>query len=141
MGGDFMRIINDSIEIKTIQRFQLLDISSQLDGIIKSSGIKEGILTIFTRHSTSGIIINENEPRLLGDIESTLERLIPESEVYGHNAIDNNADSHLKAVLLGGSQTIPIENNQMDLGTWQSVFFVELDGPRNRIIKITTLGE
>lgn len=141
MGGDFMRIINDSIEIKTIQRFQLLDISSQLDGIIKSSGIKEGILTIFTRHSTSGIIINENEPRLLGDIESTLERLIPESEVYGHNAIDNNADSHLKAVFLGGSQTIPIENNQMDLGTWQSVFFVELDGPRNRRIKITILGE
>ncbi|MCK9150824.1 secondary thiamine-phosphate synthase enzyme YjbQ [Methanobacterium alcaliphilum] len=136
-----MKIIKDSIELKTIQRLQLLNISSQLERAVKSSGIKEGIISVFTRHSTSGIIINENEPRLLGDIENTLERLIPEIEVYGHNSIDNNADSHLKAVFLGGSQTIPIENNQMDLGTWQSIFFVELDGPRNRKVKITLMGQ
>ncbi|MEW6011752.1 MAG: hypothetical protein CIT03_09900 [Methanobacterium sp.] len=135
-----MQIFKDAMEIKTSQRLQIVDITAQLENIIKSSAIKNGLINIFTRHSTSGIIINENEPRLVGDFENTLERLIPENEVYGHNVIDNNADSHVKAVFLGGSQTVPIENGQMDLGTWQSVFFVELDGPRTRKVKITIMG-
>jgi len=70
-----------------------------------------------------------------------LEGTVPVDASYGHNAIDNNADSHLRAVLLGGSQTVPVINGSMDLGTWQSIFFAELDGPRNRRIRVSVAGK
>ncbi len=124
----------------TSRRVEILDITKQLEEEVISSGVREGLVNVFTRHSTSGIVINENESRLLGDFLRILNSLAPEGDGYGHDTIDNNADSHLRALILGGSQTIPITDGRLDLGTWQSVFFVELDGPRNRTVKITIIG-
>ncbi|MDO5850290.1 MAG: secondary thiamine-phosphate synthase enzyme YjbQ, partial [Methanobacteriaceae archaeon] len=104
--------------------------------------IANGIVNIFSKHSTTGIVINENESGLLSDFKKSLEDLIPSSNNYKHDRIDNNASSHLHAFLLGSSQTIPIIDGKLNLGTWQSVFFVELDGPRvNRTITLTFIGE
>jgi secondary thiamine-phosphate synthase enzyme len=136
-----MKIITDEIDIETSKRLEIIDISFKIAEIVKSCGIKNGLLNIFTRHSTSAIVINENEPRLIKDFENILMKIVPENETYGHNTIDNNAAAHLRSFLLGGSQSIPLNNGQLDLGTWQSIFFVELDGPRNRKVKITIMGQ
>ncbi len=128
------------MEIKTTTRTELIDITDQVRVIIKESGIKDGICVISTRHTTSGIIINENERGLRRDIMDMLESLVPENKSYAHNQIDNNADAHLRAVILGMSEIIPIENGHPVLGTWQSIFFVELDGPRTRNVNIKIIG-
>jgi secondary thiamine-phosphate synthase enzyme len=136
-----MKIITNEIDIKTSKDLEIVDISSKIAEIVKSSKIKQGLINIFTRHSTSAIVINENESRLIKDFENLLMKIVSENENYGHNAIDNNAAAHLRSFLLGGSQSIPIENGHLDLGTWQSIFFVELDGPRDRKVKITIMGQ
>ncbi|BAM69939.1 MULTISPECIES: secondary thiamine-phosphate synthase enzyme YjbQ [Methanothermobacter] len=136
-----MEVYTQELPLRTSRRVELIDITSMVSGVLESSGIRNGILNVFSRHSTSAIFINENESRLLSDIESMLEGTVPVDASYGHNAIDNNADSHLRAVLLGGSQTVPVINGSMDLGTWQSIFFAELDGPRNRRIRVSVAGK
>jgi secondary thiamine-phosphate synthase enzyme len=127
------------MDIQTTTRTELIDVTDRVRAIVKESGVKDGICVISTRHTTSSIIINENERGLRGDILEILETLIPENKSYAHNRIDNNADSHLRAALLGNSATLPIEDGHLVLGTWQSVFFVELDGPRNRNINVKIL--
>ncbi|MBE2900584.1 YjbQ family protein [Methanothermobacter thermautotrophicus] len=139
--GVFMEVYTQELPMRTSRRVELIDITSMVTGVLESSGIRNGILNVFSRHSTSAIFINENESRLLSDIESMLEGAVPVDASYGHNIIDNNADSHLRAVLLGGSQTVPVINGSMDLGTWQSIFFAEFDGPRNRRIRVSVAGK
>jgi secondary thiamine-phosphate synthase enzyme len=108
---------------------------------VNESHIKEGIISIFSKHSTTAICINEDEIGLKEDFKTFIEKLVP-NDKYKHDFIDNNAKSHLKSFLLSSSQTIPVSNGRLELGTWQSVFFVELDGPRtNRTIVITVVGE
>jgi len=124
------------MDIQTTTRTELIDITDRVRAVVKESGIKDGICVITTRHTTSGIIVNENERGLRADILDMLGSLVPEDRNYAHNSIDNNADAHLRAVLLGMSETIPIEDGHLVLGTWQSIFFVELDGPRNRTINL-----
>ncbi len=126
------------MDIQTTAQTELIDITDRVRAIVKESGIKDGICVISTRHTTSSIIINENERGLRADILDILESLVPENKNYAHNRIDNNAHSHLRGVLLGMSEVLPIEDGHLVLGTWQSIFFVELDGPRNRsvIVKI-----
>ncbi len=127
------------MDIQTTTRTELIDITDRVRAQVKDSGVKDGICFISTRHTTGSIIINENERGLRGDIMEMLETLIPENKSYAHNRIDNNADSHLRAALLGNSATLPIEDGHLVLGTWQSVFFVELDGPRNRSVNVKIL--
>ncbi|MFZ3059901.1 MAG: secondary thiamine-phosphate synthase enzyme YjbQ [Candidatus Methanoperedens sp.] len=127
------------MDIQTTTRTELIDITDRVRAIVKESGTKDGICVISTRHTTGSIIINENERGLRGDILEMLETLIPENKSYAHNQIDNNADAHLRAALLGNSAVLPIEDGHLVLGTWQSVFFVELDGPRNRSVNVKIL--
>ena len=99
-------------------------------------------MNIFTKHSTSAICVNENERGLLVDFEKVLKDIVKEKDGYRHDFIDDNAASHIRAFLLGSSQTIPIVDGRLDLGTWQSIFFIELDGPRRgRTIDLTFIGE
>ena len=124
------------MEIQTTVRTELINITDRVRAAVKESGVKDGICVISTRHATGGIIINENERGLRTDILDMLESLVPGNKNYAHNQIDNNADAHLRAILLGMSEVIPVEDGQPVLGTWQSVFFVELDGPRKRSVSI-----
>jgi secondary thiamine-phosphate synthase enzyme len=117
----------------------LIDITDSVRAAVRDSGVKEGLCAITTRHTTCSIIINENEHGLRTDILGMLDKLIPQDQNYTHDQIDNNAHAHLRAILLGMSEIIPVEEGYLVLGTWQSIFFVELDGPRNRTINIKIL--
>jgi secondary thiamine-phosphate synthase enzyme len=134
-----MTVKSYSLKLDTNKQFEIIDITSRINELID---INEGIISISSRHSTSAIVVNENEKGLLADFEFTLENLITDKYSYFHDRIDNNARSHLKSFLLSSSESLPVKNQKLDLGTWQSVFFVELDGPRrSRTITLTMVGE
>jgi len=135
----------ERIEIETRGSTELIDITGKVKEIVKSKSksgdVDSGICVIFTKHTTAGIIINENEAGLKRDILALLNALIPKGKGYLHDRIDNNAHSHLRSVVLGSSVTVPIEKGDLVLGTWQSIFFVECDGPRRREIYVKVIGE
>ena len=134
-----MTIKTHSLKLNTNKNFEIIDITSRINELID---VEEGIISIFSRHSTSAIVVNENESGLLRDLEFTLNNLITDKFSYDHDRIDDNARSHLKSFLLSSSECLPIKNGKLDLGTWQSVFFIELDGQRNnRTISLTIIGE
>ena len=134
-----MTVKTHSFKINTSKSFEIIDITSQINELID---IEAGIVSIFSRHSTSAIVVNENESGLLADLEFMLNNLVSDKFSYQHDRIDNNAKSHLKSFLLSSSESLPVKNSKLDLGTWQSVFFIELDGPRrSRTITLTMVGE
>jgi len=98
-----------------------------------------GIAVIYTPHTTTALIVNEAESGLLEDIVEVLQKLIPKGAGYKHDRIDDNADAHLRACILGNSLVIPVENGRLVLGTWQRILFVELDGPRRRRVYVKVI--
>ncbi len=115
---------------------ELHDITAEAEAVVKKSKIKYGLLTIYTQHTTCAIKINENEDKLQEDMLTFLEKIVPQKGKYGHDThpIDNrkNAHSHLKALLLTASENIPVQEGKLLLGEWQRIFFIELDGPREK---------
>lgn len=136
-----MSIIHDMIHTNTNQNVEVINITSNVNDIIRKHDITNGIVNISTKHTTSSIMINEDEEGLKKDYAKFLEKIVP-NDNYLHDRIDNNATSHLKAMLTTPTQTLPIIDGKISLGTWQSIFFVELDGPRsNRTINIMIIGD
>jgi len=123
------------ISIKTDQRYQLVDITNQVESVVAESKTKNGLCLVFVAHSTAAIVLTENESGLKNDWLKILKKLV-EGEEFKHNRIDDNADSHILSGLLGQGKTIPIENGRLVRGTWQQIFLVELDGPRTRRVTI-----
>jgi len=130
------------IKIKTDRRNGLYDITNEVTAIIRESGVKTGIASVYARGSTSGIMIQENwDQSVQNDVITLLNRLVP-SGIWEHDRQDNNGDSHLKSGLTGASETIPVVEGKPGLSTWQNIFFCEFDGPRNqREIVVTVIGE
>ncbi|AEA46265.1 secondary thiamine-phosphate synthase enzyme YjbQ [Archaeoglobus veneficus] len=126
-----------AIEIRTGKRTEIIDITADVRKVVEESG-GGGIAVVYTLHTTTAVIINEAEPGLLEDIVSALSKIVPTGAGYKHDRIDDNADAHIRAVLLGNSVVVPVENGKLQLGTWQRILFVELDGPRTRrvIVKL-----
>ena len=134
----FTRILT----LKSFERRQLIDITQEVVRFVQNGPIKEGMCTVSVPHATAAIIANEHETGLMEDILAKLDELFPQSSHYGHNAIDDNADAHLAAAFLGHSKAFPIVEKQMIRGIWQSIFLVELDGPRSRReICLQSIGE
>lgn len=98
--------------------------------------LESGTCTAFVRHTTAGLLVQEDEPNLRADLESFLADLVPD-EGHAHDRLDGNADAHLRAALVGPDVTVPVENGDLALGTWQSILLVECDGPRTRTISVT----
>lgn len=141
-----MKAIVEKIELVSKKHFELTDISNQVNKIVEKSGLKNGIIHVYTQHTTSAIKINENEAELLKDFEKLLNQLIPSGKGYGHDKspVDDrkNAHSHLRSFFMSASETIPLIDKKMMLGTWQKIFFIELDGPRDkRTVIVQVLGE
>ena len=134
--------MQEIITISTSKKQELIDITDQVNAIVRKSKVKQGLCNVFTMHATAAIVINENaDPNICLDIIDALDKIIKEG-VWRHDGIDNNAASHIKSTILGPSETIPIKNNSLQLGTWQSVFLFELDGPRkNRKIIVQIIGD
>ncbi len=125
--------------LETKKRRELIDITEKINGMIAKER-DPGLLNLYVPHTTAGLIINENEGGLKDDIINMLEKIAPENGDYKHNWIDNNADAHLLSIILKNNASIPFSAGKMILGTWQSVFFVELDGPRQRQIVVTIVS-
>lgn len=128
------------MQIKTGKRIELIDITDRVKEQLHENGVQNGICVISTKHTTTSVIVNENESGLISDILELLKKLVPAHAGYAHDRIDNNADAHLKAVLLGSSETLPIIDGNLHLGTWQSIFLAELDGPRTREVTVTVIS-
>jgi secondary thiamine-phosphate synthase enzyme len=125
-------------EVSTDARVTTADITDRVADTLPADA--DGTCTVFVRHTTAGLSVNEAESRLLGDIERALESLVPESG-WDHDRIDDNADAHLRSMLLGRDLTLPVVDGELDLGTWQSVLLVECDGPRTRSITVVYHAE
>lgn len=130
--------MQEIIQISTDKHNDLYDITNQVEHIVSLSKIKTGIVNIYAQGATAAIMIQENWDRSVqNDVVNLLRKLIP-AGVWEHDAQDNNGDAHLKAGIIGPSETIPIVNGKMGLSTWQNIFFCEFDGPRSvRSIIIT----
>jgi secondary thiamine-phosphate synthase enzyme len=123
------------IKVVTRKREDMLDITDEVQEIVKDEEIQDGVAIIYVPHTTAGVTINEGaDPSVQRDIIQTLNKIIPESGDYRH--LEGNSDAHIKASLIGSSINIIIENNKLVLGTWQHIFFFEGDGPRNRKVYV-----
>ncbi|MFH1972765.1 MAG: secondary thiamine-phosphate synthase enzyme YjbQ [archaeon] len=118
------------LKVKTENQFEMVDLTAKLRDLVKD--VKEGIVTLYTPHSTAAIVVNENyDANIPKDIFKCLGCLIPEGG-WLHDEVDKNATAHIKAAILGPSESIPIENGKLLLGTWQSPMLVDFDGPKER---------
>lgn len=123
----------DTFEVSTDSQCSVIDITDRVEALIP--GNAEGRVTVFSAHTTAGVTVNEAESRLLSDFETALSELVPDSG-WAHDEIDDNADSHIRSLLVGPEVTIPVVDGALELGTWQSVLFVECDGPRRRTVRV-----
>ncbi len=129
------------IEIATNKQLDVLDITSRIEKVLLDSKLNSGICVVYSLHTTTGIIINENESGLIQDLIAFMARMVPKDAGYEHDKIDGNAHSHLRAMLTGNSVVIPVQNGRLVLGTWQKVLFLEFDGPRKRKISVKIISE
>jgi len=130
----------DEISVKTSSHTQFIDITLKVSEVLQEAEIKDGICTVFTPHTTAGITINENaDPDVPRDIMEEMGKVIPLNDGYDH--IEGNSAAHIKSSLFGCSETVIIRNGSLMLGTWQSVFFCEFDGPRNRKVWVEIIGK
>lgn len=128
-----------SFTVSSSARYQLVDITSQVERVVAESKVEEGICLVFVPHSTAAVVLTENEAGLKNDWLQVLKKLV-EGLDFKHNRIDDNADSHILSGILGQGKIIPIENGKLLRGTWQQIFLVELDGPRTRRVLIKVLS-
>ncbi|WP_049901875.1 secondary thiamine-phosphate synthase enzyme YjbQ [Natrinema sp. J7-1] len=128
-----------NVSVETESRLTTVDVTDRIAAAVPDH-LESGTCTAFVQHTTAGLVVQEDEPRLRGDLESFLGDLVPD-EGHAHDELDGNADAHLRAALLGPDVTIPIVDGELALGTWQSGLLVECDGPRTRTVTVTTVGD
>ena len=128
-----------TIGIRTNKRSELVSLNREIEKVIRENNFGEGQCIVFVPHTTAGVTINENaDPTVKRDILETLERLVPWHDGYLH--IEGNSAAHIKAALVGFSQTLLVERGKLVLGTWQDIFLAEFDGPRERKVHIKLVG-
>ncbi len=131
-----MAQLSETLNLRTHSEKDIINITGMVNEVIKKSRITAGTLLVFTPHTTTALTVNEDEPGLLGDIRNKLSDIVPKGEDYSHDRIDSNAHAHILASIIGCSISIPIVNGKAALGTWQSILFIELDGPRSRKVTV-----
>ena len=131
-----------SLSFESSSHTEAIDITSAVEEVVHKSDVVEGICQVFTPHATAAIILNESaDPNIGTDLHNALRNAIPDHNNYLHDRIDNNAASHIKAAILGPSETLPVHQGKLVLGTWQAVMLVELDGPKKRRVIVNVVGE
>lgn len=129
-----------TLKVITDRRTQLVDVTTQVQKLVAASGVESGICYLYVPHTTAAITINEHaDPDVARDVEGALDRLIPKTGPYRHS--EGNSDSHVKAVLVGASQTIFVQGGKLVLGRWQGIFFCEFDGPRERRLEVKVVAD
>ncbi len=119
------------LTVRSSKRVELIDVTSLVDQVVRGSGVEEGTCLVYVPHTTAAVTINENaDPSVGRDLVMKLNQLVPRDEGYAHS--EGNSDAHVKSTLVGCSETIPVADGQLVLGTWQGIYFCEFDGPRQR---------
>jgi len=137
-----MKTFTKYLEIKTEKRIDFVNITDKISDIVKESGVKEGLVLVNPMHITSSVFINDAESGLLQDFEEWLEKLAPKNCDYKHHKTgEDNGFSHLWRTIMGRESTIAISDNDLDLGTWEQVFYGEFDGMRKKRILVKIIGE
>jgi secondary thiamine-phosphate synthase enzyme len=128
-----------TLSVPTSRRTEMVDITGQIQELVRLSGVEEGVCHIFEAHTTAGLTINENaDPSVQADMLMVLNKIISEQEAYRH--LEGNSPAHVKASLLGAQLTVLVSNGRLLLGTWQGVFLCEFDGPRTRKVHIKIMA-
>jgi secondary thiamine-phosphate synthase enzyme len=138
-----MAVHRDTFSVKTSGRISLENITSEVESRLADGKVRVGTATIHVPHTTTALAVNEDEPGLRNDILRLAKEVVEPLRRGGfdHDRVDDNAASHLTSVLLGNSLTLPFHDGRLDLGTWENLFLVELDGPRTRTVQVTAVGE
>ena len=132
--------MNRIITVKTKEKTELIDITRDVEGAIRSEGIQDGVLMLFVPHTTAAITINESaDPSVKSDILMVLNKMVPWKESYRH--LEGNSPAHIKTSIIGASELVAVEGGRLKLGTWQGVFFCEFDGPRTRKVHVRMIKE
>jgi secondary thiamine-phosphate synthase enzyme len=122
------------IKIHTQKTQEMVDITAQVTEVVRRAGVRNGLCVVYVPHATAAVVINENaDPNVCQDILEALGRMVPEG-AWRHDRVDNNAAAHIKATILGPSETVPVRDGSLQFGTWQSLMLVEFDGPRERTL-------
>jgi len=128
------------IELKSRARTELIDITADIKELLKAANVGNGVCHVFVLHTTAGITVNEGaDPAVQMDINRFLNKMVPKDHYFDH--AEGNSDAHIKSALVGTSQTLLIENGKLLLGTWQSVYFCEFDGPRPRRVAVKIVAD
>lgn len=126
--------------VRTQRHTEFVNIDRQVQDAVRQSGIRDGVAQVFVPHTTAGLTINENaDPDVAADIQMVLDRMVPWQGGYAHN--EGNTAAHVKASLMGFSTAVLVKNGMLQLGTWQSIYFCEFDGPRSRKVWVEVAGE
>jgi secondary thiamine-phosphate synthase enzyme len=137
-----MKVVTRELRFSTRGEIDLVDITREVENTVEESGIENGLCLVFVPGATGAIVTIEHESGLLEDFKRALKELIPKGRGYLHDRIDDNAHSHLRATLLGASECFPVVDGRLVRGTWQQIFFVELDvRPRRRRVIVQVMGE
>ena len=130
----------ETFSVRTSRQVELIDITSSVQALISKSGVSRGMCTVFVPHTTAGITINENaDPSVRRDIIKELDKIVPHEDGYAHS--EGNSAAHIKASLMGFSQNIIIDAGNLQLGTWQGIYFCEFDGPRSRKVYVKIMKD
>src|SRR5579863_6725395 len=130
----------ETLRVKTSRRTEWVNITSDVNRCVAVSGVAHGVCHIYVPHTTAGVTINEgDDPDVARDMEAAFDRMVPRDAGYKH--YEGNSDSHIKASLVGSSQTVWIEDGRLRLGRWQSIFFCEFDGPRDREVQVKVVPD
>ena len=135
-----MTVRHEQITVDSKRREETIDITSRVKAAVTRAKISDGLVTITVAHTTAAVFVNENaDPDVQKDLLTALERMVPRDAKYEH--AEGNGHAHIKAVVVGNSVTLAIRDGAIALGTWQGVYFAELDGPRERSATITVIGD
>ena len=132
--------MSEIFSLKTERPEQCIDITGQVEAIVASSGVRNGLCHVMVLHSTAAVVVNEtHDPNIGADVITALGSNVPERADWLHDRIDDNAHSHIKASLLGPSELVPIREGALLLGTWQGIMLFEFDGPRERRVSVVLI--
>jgi len=130
-GGSLSR----KLSVKTARRTQLIDVTAEVEALVRESGCESGVCCLYVPHTTASVLINEGyDPAVAQEIEAAFDRMVPRVANSKHD--EGNSDSHIKTALVGSSETLWIEHGKLALGRWQAIFFAEFDGPRTRELRV-----
>ncbi|MEM4272237.1 MAG: secondary thiamine-phosphate synthase enzyme YjbQ [Candidatus Bilamarchaeaceae archaeon] len=136
-----MKAHTEYLVFNTEKRIEFVRITERVEDAVRKSGVKEGLVLVNPMHITAAVIVNDNESGLMQDYQDVLERLVPYRARYMHNVGEDNAAAHIWRQLMGHQVVLPITKGELDLGTWEQIFYCEFDGQRSKRVLVKIIGE